>query len=204
MQIDNLVFPIFTLGINRRLGLWLVGCPHACPGCSNPELWEKNDKKEVPLNKICALINDIHQKEHIEGVTISGGEPFAQSEELAKLVVYLQEIGIKDILLYTGYTFEELKSRDDHVINTILSNIALLIDGRYIETLNDNIALRGSSNQRLIFFDEDLKQAYEPYLREERKVQLVGGVDNVIAVGIPPKYYIAEVLKKGENNYADE
>lgn len=204
MELDNIVFPVYTLGINRRLVLWLVGCPHACFGCSNPELWRANPAKEVALSKVKDLVTQIHQEQTIEGVTITGGEPFNQTTELAALILYLNKLGIKDIIVYTGFTYEALQARSEDATKTIFNNIALLIDGPYIAKQNDNRPLRGSSNQRLIFFRDEYKDAYEAYLKGERKMQLVGERTNIIAIGIPPKNYIKEVLRKERKHYANE
>jgi len=60
------------------------------------------------------------------------------------------------IFVWTGYTIEELKAENDSSINTILSNINVLIDGRYIEAERDiTLPLRGSKNQRILYKDID-------------------------------------------------
>lgn len=59
----------------------------------------------------------------------------------------------KNIWMYTGYTFEEIK---DH---PILQYIDVLVDGKYIEELRDTeLHWVGSSNQRVIDLQETFKQ----------------------------------------------
>ena len=53
------------------------------------------------------------------------------------------------MLVYTGYTLAELQAREDPVTDQILREIAVLIDGPYVEALNDNRGIRGSSNQKI-------------------------------------------------------
>lgn len=203
MQIDNIIFPVYTLGINKRLALWLVGCPHGCRGCSNMELWSENPTKEIALESLFSLIETITKEDRVGGVTITGGEPFKQAHELSLLVTKFNDLGIKDILIYTGYTYEDLVSKNDPDINIVLQNIALLIDGKYIEELNDNQALRGSSNQKLIFLRPEYEVQYQELLTKPRKMQLTSGTQSIIAIGIPPIDYIDKVLIKKEGTVCE-
>ena len=84
-----------------------------------------------------------------DGVTVSGGEPFLQTEELWRMVRYLRGQGVEDILVYTGYTLEECLS--DPARRACLRWIDTLVEGRYVATLRDPaLRFRGSSNQRVI------------------------------------------------------
>jgi anaerobic ribonucleoside-triphosphate reductase activating protein len=63
---------------------------------------------------------------------------------------------IKDIWLYTGYTYEELYYKE---ISRILLYIDVLVDGPYIEEQRDiTLPWRGSKNQRVIDVKETLEQ----------------------------------------------
>lgn len=186
-------YPIKTLGPGNRFGIWVIGCSHACLNCCNPELWSKNPDKEISLSVIKKLIQSI--TEPVDGITISGGEPFEQAKELAELVAFLHEEITEDILIYTGYTIEELRKMNDKRIDFILKKIAVLIDGKYEEALNDNLPLRGSSNQNVHLLNESYLEKYEPLLHGERKVQTVTVNNNVLAFGIPI-YQTKQNLKK--------
>ncbi len=92
---------------------------------------------------------DSHRDEH-DGVTILGGEPFDQAEALEKLVSKLKA---KDyhITLYTGFMLEILSARNSSLVENILQNTDLLIDGQYKRELANNAGeYRGSSNQRMV------------------------------------------------------
>src|SRR5690606_7761143 len=136
----------------NRVGIWTVGCPHRCFNCCNPELQPVDESKEITLDHLFHSISSI--TETIDGITISGGDPFFQPEELAILIAWLVEKGHEDILIYSGYKIEELLSWNRTDVQFILENIAVLIDGLYIDKLNDNLSLRGSSNQRVIVLKE--------------------------------------------------
>ena len=95
----------------------------------------------------------------VKGITFSGGEPFIQAEPLAELARLLRQRGL-DIIIYTGYLFEDLlkMSRTDQKIYSLLAAGDILVDGPYIEAESDlNLAFRGSRNQRLIDLPSSLQ-----------------------------------------------
>ena len=123
------------------------------------------------------MINTISKTNNIDGFTITGGDPFYQPEELKRLVALLKEIS-DDILVYTGYSRTELDPND-------LNNISVLIDGEYIEELNDNSLLKGSSNQEVYILDDKQSDKYRAYFNTEiNKVQNFFTSDGVVSVGI--------------------
>ena len=82
--------------------------------------------------------------------------------------------------LQTLYSPSALQAATEH--------IGVIIDGRYIDDLNDDsCVLRGSSNQRILFLKDALRQRYLPYLQEGRKIQNVFYKNKVISVGIHSK-----------------
>ena len=128
MYIARILFPVKVLGPGNRIGIWFDGCNHKCKGCSNPELWEQQEIYKTDKNTVMDLIKPIVEKGTIDGFTLTGGDPFLQPEALEELLPLLTDIS-SDILCYTGFNYEELKDSDGH----ILKNIAVLIDGKYID-----------------------------------------------------------------------
>ena len=194
MQIDRIYYPIKTLGFGNRIGLWTIGCEHRCAQCANPELWEMNPASDIPVDDICRALASI-RKTHpdLDGVTISGGEPFLQPDKLLELVLFINRQISEDILVYSGFTIEELSSREDST-RQILRNIAVLVDGKYIEALNDNRALRGSANQRVIFLKDGYEERYRSSLNVQRTVQHVYYQGKSIYFGIPLKGWRAAIV----------
>ena len=153
-----------------------------------------NPASDIPVDDICRALASI-RKTHpdLDGVTISGGEPFLQPDKLLELVLFINRQISEDILVYSGFTIEELSSREDST-RQILRNIAVLVDGKYIEALNDNRALRGSANQRVIFLKDGYEERYRSSLNVQRTVQHVYYQGKSIYFGIPLKGWRAAIV----------
>ena len=139
-------------GPGVRVSLWVSGCNHHCKNCHNPETHDKN--AGIPfhsstINEICNLLND----KFIDGITLTGGDPLFPDNrqtilELCK-TIRAKFGNTKTIMIYTGYTYEELM--ESQIATKILSYADILVDGKYKEELNTGkCRWRGSSNQRLI------------------------------------------------------
>ena len=177
MYVARVLYPVEVLGPGKRVGIWFCGCPRRCKGCSNPELWEFQERYKTSPETVFKLVQSIAKDNPIEGFTITGGDPMYQPRELQQLLILLATVS-DDIIVYTGYNKEDLDPN-------MLANISVLIDGEYIEELNDNSLLRGSSNQNIIILDEKKKDRYECYLQgETNKIQNFFVADGVISVGI--------------------
>lgn len=182
MQIDRIFFPVTTLGYGKRIGIWTIGCPRRCRGCSNPELQASDPTKNIPVSDI--LIPAKKYFSSANGVTITGGEPFFQPEELCELVNELRKTGYTDILIYTGFTIDELRQRGG-VYTDILSLTGVLIDGEYIDSLNDGVGIRGSSNQKIHILDRSLSERYCGAENCQRSSLIVNSGGRVMTIGIP-------------------
>lgn len=156
MNYHNITKDDMNNGDGLRVVLWVAGCSHHCPNCQNPITWDPNDG--IPFDEDCKKeLYDILSKPYISGITFSGGDPLFESN---RSIIYdlIKEIKTlypeKTIWMYTGYTFEKVKS---FVPKDILQCIDVLIDGPYIEHLRDiTLKWRGSSNQRVIDIKESL------------------------------------------------
>ena len=186
MEIDRIIFPINTLGLGDRVGIWTVGCPRRCFNCSNPELQQSNINSNINILNIIAAL--VPHKDKIQGVTLTGGDPFFQKEELSKLLSQIYENITKDIIVFTGYRLEELIEKNDKYINNSLDKISVLIDGEYREELNDGVGITGSSNQRICVLNKEYYEVYKDAHLWERKVQNVFYRNNSMHIGIPIKY----------------
>lgn len=187
MRIERIMTGIRTLGPGVRLVIWTNGCYKKCKGCVSSRLQTINESTQIDI------IDTLTQFDlkTIDGVTISGGEPFIQEEELKCIVEYFKKNNIKDILVYTGYLYEELKQMNNENINYVLNNIAVLVDGEYIESLNDDTSnIKGSSNQKAYIFNQSLKDTYFKYIKNERTMETYTIGNIKIGVGIPSSEYI--------------
>lgn len=178
-----------VLGPGRRYALWVQGCKKRCPGCVFPE--------GQPINKngvwkhVEEIAIDILSTPNLRGLTISGGEPFLQATALLKLVTLIGDKSKLDIMVYSGYTLEELRQQHDVAVDGLLSQIDILVDGEYIEELNHNTAYRGSDNQRLHF----LSAKYRPFqtMMEQAKNRSIEFVcrenGELFMIGLPAKNF---------------
>ena len=185
MQIDRVLYSISTLGPGNRLVIWTIGCSKHCYKCANPELWQKNPNKDIDVLRLLEIIREAVDNQIIDGVTLTGGDPLEQITELNELLPHLGKI-TGDVLVYTGYTVEEAKAAiPESEWEAVRKHTSVLIDGAYIDDLNDNkCVLRGSSNQNIIYIDETKKELYSSYMKKGRTVQNVFINQKMISVGI--------------------
>lgn len=144
-------------GPGIRYTVFFQGCPHHCVGCHNPET---HDFEGGHFEEIDNIVNAIESNPILMGVTISGGEPFAQEDCLLSLIRKIKEKCPKlNIMVYTGYTFEHLLNCNSQTIQEILNNIDYLVDGPFILKERDlELIYRGSRNQRYIDVKKTLKE----------------------------------------------
>ncbi|MBQ3411881.1 MAG: radical SAM protein [Oscillospiraceae bacterium] len=184
MNVARVLYPVQVLGPGDRVGIWLCGCTRKCKGCSNPELWERRDEFEVAPEDVFLLIDNVHKTNKIDGFTISGGEPMDQVAELSTLIQMLRSVS-DDILVYTGYKLDELWARNDTSTDSVLNSIAVLVDGPYIEELNNDVLLRGSSNQTIHILNDSYLKRYEDYMScAHNQIQNFTAKDGIVSVGI--------------------
>ncbi len=140
-----------TEGPGRRSSVLFQFCPLKCKGCYVPELHDKDSGKLISVKRLAEFLLDPNFER--DGVTILGGEPFAQSDGLLALVRELRSKNCPHILCYSGYTLEALseKAAAHPSIGAVLDEIDVLIDGAFVESLSSGAGLwTGSGNQRVI------------------------------------------------------
>jgi anaerobic ribonucleoside-triphosphate reductase activating protein len=143
-------------GPGCRAVVWVQGCLRECPGCFNPDSWS------FEINQLMAvdtLVKKITSNPRNEGVTFSGGEPFWQAPALANLARQLKAKGL-NVMSFTGFTLEKLQSEYAPASSQdLLSQLDILIDGAYIQSLaiNSPDSPVSSSNQRIHVFNPALK-----------------------------------------------
>ena len=144
-------------GEGWRAVLFVSGCPHHCPGCHNPQSWDKNYGEPYVEADI---YHQIMENPFLDGLTLSGGEPFLYHKELLSLVKRVKTKGLT-IWSYTGFTFEELFrwSENNADVLAFLKEIDVLVDGRFLEEKKEPKRIfRGSANQRIIDVKASLKK----------------------------------------------
>ncbi len=182
MYIDRILYPVTTLGPGKRIAVWTAGCERHCPGCANPELWEVKESQKISEDLLANLIKQMLLKHKVDGITITGGEPFLQSSALASC---LTRIGPErpEVLIFSGFQMDEL--RCDSEKRTLLLLTDVLVDGAYIRELNDGkTPLRGSSNQAIHYLNKTVIKNYEEYLERGRQIENFVYGNEILSVGI--------------------
>lgn len=147
MRIAGILTDSIVDGDGVRDVIFLQGCRRACKGCHNPDTLDLCGGEEVPLETITERL-----KGTSNSITISGGEPLLQYDELLELLYLLKT---QDVWLYTGYTFEDIPN---HIKLGLLPFVQVIVDGAFEEDKkNSELRFRGSENQRLIDLRESMK-----------------------------------------------
>ncbi len=149
LRIAGIINESIVDGPGIRMVIFAQGCTHKCPGCHNPHThsFEGGEVKEID-----DIIKGIKRNYLLDGVTLSGGDPFEQAEAFSVLAAEVKKLGL-NVVTYTGYTYEQLigmaKQREGFA--ELLKNTDLLIDGPFIQKeKNLLLKFRGSTNQRII------------------------------------------------------
>ena len=164
-------------GPGNRFVLWTQGCSKGCSECFNPETWSKNIYKELSPTQIFELIKDFE----VDGVTISGGDPLEQEDELLELLMLLSTMRLrKGVILFSGFTRAEISK--DPIREQCLKYIDILIDGRYEKNLKVDFSLRGSSNQEFYSFSNKISSD-ELHFDQEIEISSLEG--DIMMTGFP-------------------
>jgi len=85
-----------------------------------------------------------------DGLTLSGGEPFAQAEDCLQLAKIAHAHGL-NVWSYSGWTFEHLRDEGSDAQKALLAEVDVLVDGPFrLKERSLALPFRGSRNQRLI------------------------------------------------------
>lgn len=139
-------------GEGIRYVIFTQGCPHRCVGCHNPQTHSFDGGRLVLIEDI---LDDISKrKKWIDGITISGGEPFCQADQCGIIAKKAQKLGLT-VWCYTGYLFENLYKQGAE----LLKHIDVLVDGPFVQDERSlDLNFRGSRNQRVIDIPKSLKE----------------------------------------------
>ena len=159
-------------GPGSRFALWVAGCSIRCPGCCNPHLFEAGGGEPFRVRDLLAEMAAVRAE--IEGLTVLGGEPFDQAAGVARLAEGAQALGLS-VMVFTGFTMEELRAREDAGVLAVLAATDVLVDGPY-EAAQPERRRRwvGSRNQRFHYLTDRYTAAIEDASAEDplREVEI--------------------------------
>lgn len=138
MRIAGILSSSFVNGDGARYVVFVQGCRHHCDGCQNPETWDFNGGLDMPVTEIAC---DFKKRRLLDGITLSGGDPFFQQEECVRLIKILSPV---NVWIYTGFEYEEIK-------DTELAKLAdVIVTGKFVKELACEGKMYGSTNQKII------------------------------------------------------
>ncbi len=180
MRISHWLCPTKAGGPGERLMLWLQGCRRGCPGCVSPELQPVDGGTYITPDLLADILGEEMRATGVQALTLSGGEPLDQIEEVVALLARLKP---RDCLLYTGYSLEEATAMP--AFPRLKQYLTVIITDPYIEALNDGRALRGSSNQRVMVLKPEFLKRYKEYGSKDRPMEYVASGDTIYFTGLP-------------------
>ena len=134
-------------GPGYRYTIFTQGCPHHCPGCHNPQ---SHDFEGGRVTDTDTILRQVRENPLLDGITLSGGEPFCQPEACRALAEAAHDLGMS-VWCYTGYTWEKLMQEADPARLALLDAVDVLVDGPFILAQKSlELKFCGSRNQRLI------------------------------------------------------
>ncbi|MDR0365374.1 MAG: radical SAM protein [Bifidobacteriaceae bacterium] len=193
VAVNRILAPITALGPGRRLGLWVQGCALRCEGCASRDTWDPSGGRLMPTEELAAELNRLIELHELDGLTLTGGEPFDQAEALAETLRLLRlrpapsersdsapEIpgeskASLDVLAFTGYTASAAKRK----AGALWEMLDAVVAGPYRQDLPSDEPLIASSNQQLIRLNPD----WEPGPARRMQVMTVDG--ELVLAGLP-------------------
>ena len=170
-----------ALGPGERSVLWVQGCPFQCASCLAPDWIPFQESRQASIPE---LVEELLASPTVEGLTFSGGEPMMQAKALAVLAKLVRERREVNIITFSGFRYEKLlRLPEKSGVPELLSQIDVLVDGEYINSLNNGIGLRGSTNQRILHLTSRL--ANFDLENSPRRIEVQFSDREMFLIGIP-------------------
>lgn len=199
--VNKLHFPVEVLGPGRRVGIWMQGCTIRCFGCISRDTWAADSRFAVEVDEVLEWIACLPAG-GVDGVTISGGEPFDQPEALGRLLDGLHDWraaqGVEiDFLAYSGRAEGELR-RD---FGDMLGKLDAVVAEPFIQGEHTTLPLRGSANQEVVALSELGMERYtgdalDSLAAQRQRVQLEVDDESVWMIGIPQQGAMRRVQRR--------
>jgi len=187
IMLNKTHFPVTTLGHGRRIGIWFQGCSIRCRGCISKDTWTAEPAHQTTVQALLSLCDALAQ-EDIDGVTISGGEPFEQPEPLSLLLQGLarrrdRQARPLDLLVYSGLPMSRLQRR----FPEILGQVDAVISEPFVAARAPGARWQGSSNQRVTTFSELGRARYEQEYEQAvaSRIQISLDDESIWLIGVP-------------------
>lgn len=184
-------FPVTVLGPGRRIGIWFQGCTIGCAGCVSRDTWPSDQGDSIDVAQLLAWCK-AKGADGVDGITISGGEPFEQPEGLTELLCGLHSWRAEmerplDILCYSGFRYSRLQRE----YGEILALLDAVIPEPFQHRRPQERLWRGSANQPLVVLSALGQQRFGSFREAgcdaQPRVQVEIEKDGFWYVGIPQR-----------------
>ena len=192
LELNKAHWPVTVLGPGRRIGLWVQGCSIHCRGCISKDTWPRDPGKAIAIDDLLAWCKRVTD-DALDGVTISGGEPFEQPAGLRALLdglaTWRRGRALEfDILCYSGMPFSKLERKHAD----LLARLDAIIPEPFVESAPLERIWRGSANQPLVPLTERGRRVYAEHVdalaeRDGKRVQAAIEGGRVWMIGIPAR-----------------
>lgn len=171
-------------GPGKRTVIWVQGCPKRCPGCWNPDYLNFGSQWQLSPEDLFETVKKrTNGFAAIEGITFSGGEPFAQAAGLAESAYLFCDAGLT-LMSYTGFTAKEINNFGSPYTD-LLKYLDILVDGEYVKELSCDRLWRGSSNQKVHFLTDRYLNFREAAAVDYREFEVVLSGEKLTVTGFP-------------------
>lgn len=194
-QLNKIHYPVYNLGEGKRIGIWVQGCSLGCKKCLNKSTWDRKKGKSVSVPDVFNWLVSLDEK--YDGITISGGEPFQQYPQLIAFCHLVKSRTSLSIQCFSGYYLDELEELFPDRI--FLKYIDVLIDGRYIENMNENFESRGSSNQTIYSIKDGVPLKNNEISVNNKWSVKISSDNQIYMTGIPKKNFLNELCDELSN-----
>lgn len=184
VKVAHVVDRCRAFGPGERFVLWVEGCSPQCSGCHSSDL---------PSSVDCewTLIEDLEHRilvtGGLEGLTVTGCEPFVQARALGVLAQRVRRAGLS-VMVHSNFMVEQLVSGVVPYAQWLLYSADLVMEGRYRQDLPTAKPWRGSDNQRLLALSSRYASQVEAWNQPlGRDFEIRVQADRTLEVlGIPP------------------
>jgi anaerobic ribonucleoside-triphosphate reductase activating protein len=191
-RLNKLQFPVYNLGDGKRIGIWVQGCNLGCKGCVNQTLWNRKGGKNISVidvfNWVALLQSDF------DGITISGGEPFQQYEQLIAFLYLIKAKTNLTVHCFSGYYLNELQELFPDGL--FLKYIDVLVDGRYITEQHENTNIKGSTNQSVYRIIDEVPMMQNKIKGSNKWSVNVSEDNQIYMAGIPGKNELRDLCRE--------
>ena len=198
LELNKAHWPVTVLGPGRRVGIWVQGCSIHCPGCVSQDTWPRDKSKAIAVADLLAWCRKVSANA-LDGVTISGGEPFEQPKALRALLDGLVAWRTRDKLDFDILCYSGMPQRNLEKLHAdLLARLDAIIPEPYVNDLPQGNVWRGSRNQPLVPLSALGRARYTPHVEQGaephgKRIQAAVEGGRVWMIGIPGRGDMAAV-----------